>query len=754
MWKVKIKWFHILIIGEVVFAMILLAACFGKEELKCIYYGDDMYETASANSDNSKIATESMQLPAGVYRVNVKSSMDTTELLGVTVCNNIGYTDSLLENSVTVFGGNDDCNFDFFLTDTAYGVYLDIDYGKTDLSQIQEISIWKTRGGNRILLFIMLLIFTGIDALVYFRSLCMKGLISKKGQIVIISLVGLTLLQYVPYYNNSMIFQVDIPYHILRIESLANAIKIGEAFPYRITSYWLSGHGYASSLFYGDLFLMFPALLRVMGFPIMTTYKIFMFVIMCATCVITYISFQRCVKNEYAALLGTMAYVLAPYRFNNFYIRAAVGEYLAMSFIPMVFCGFYLLFTEDIMSAEYKKYKWWIVFGMSAILECHLLTTEMVILCLVVLCLLLIRKVLRKQTFIQMLEATGIVLLWNAWFYIPMLYMMNADVYRLQRIISRDLGDGMELASALVFWQNGSRIPPMGNLNGRDPFSVGIIILFFVIGYIVYGAMKKIKTDKTDKTGMILTAFCLLTILMNSMVFPWRKLQDIPLLGMVVSSIQFPFRWIGISIMFGAALVAYEAADLMKEKVLYRSYVIAGLILVGTVGTSYQLSQIVMTDNKIQLYSAANMGTSSLICGEYLLTDEPEAEFTYHDPVAEEPLTWDNYEKRGTNIEIYVENPTDRNLSLELPLQGYKGYKAVDEKGKEIMISEKRGAHGDLKLIIPAAYSGNISVSYVEFPIFRVAEGITVISVMSSAIWGANQCSRRRKRGIQNENIA
>ena len=167
MWKVKIKWFHILIIGEVALVMILLATCFGKDELRCVYYGDDMYETATLNPENSKIVTAGMKMSAGVYRVNVKSSMDTTELLGVTVCNNRGYTDSLLDNSIIVFGGNDDCNFDFFLTDTAYGVYLDIDYGKTDLSQIQEISIWKTRGGNRILLFITLLFFTGIDAVLY-----------------------------------------------------------------------------------------------------------------------------------------------------------------------------------------------------------------------------------------------------------------------------------------------------------------------------------------------------------------------------------------------------------------------------------------------------------------------------------------------------------------------------------------------------------------------------------------------------------
>ena len=278
-----------------------------------------------------------------------------------------------------------------------------------------------------------------------------------------------------------MIFDVDVPYHLLRIESLANAMRTGEAFPYRITSYWLDGHGYASSLFYCDFFLMIPALLRVIGFPIMTAYKMFMFIVMAATGVITYAALQRCVRKEYAALLGTAVYVLAPYRFNNFYIRGAVGEYLAMTFVPMVFCGFYLLCTEDIASESYKKCKWWIVFGMSAILECHLLTTEMVALCLAVFCVIFVKQVLRKRTFVQLAEATGIVLLWNCWFYVPMLYMMNKDTYKLQQIIGKNLSHGMELASSVVIWQNGKQITSRDGIYGREPYSIGVAVLLLIV---------------------------------------------------------------------------------------------------------------------------------------------------------------------------------------------------------------------------------------------------------------------------------
>lgn len=61
----------------------------------------------------------------------------------------------------------------------------------------------------------------------------------------------------------------------------------------------------------------------------------------------------------------------------------------------------------------------------------------MVALCLAVFCVIFVKRVLRKRTFVQLAEATGIVLLWNCWFYVPMLYMMNKDTYKLQQIIGK-----------------------------------------------------------------------------------------------------------------------------------------------------------------------------------------------------------------------------------------------------------------------------------------------------------------------------
>lgn len=737
-----------MLLAEMLILLALFFRCLGKEELQGIYYGEDMAE-AVQDPSATQIETEPMRLPAGVYRVHVQTNMDgQEETLGVCVENGRGYTNSLKANAVTILPGNDAIDFDFFLTDTAYEVYLKIDYGKTSLDHLQEISVWKTRGGERILLFTALMIFLGIDMLLVFRRRCLEGKVSTERQMAVVSLCALALIQFIPYCNDTMIFDVDVPYHLLRIESLANAMRTGEAFPYRITSYWLDGHGYASSLFYCDFFLMIPALLRVIGFPIMTAYKMFMFIVMAATGVITYAALQRCVRKEYAALLGTAVYVLAPYRFNNFYIRGAVGEYLAMTFVPMVFCGFYLLCTEDIASESYKKCKWWIVFGMSAILECHLLTTEMVALCLAVFCVIFVKQVLRKRTFVQLAEATGIVLLWNCWFYVPMLYMMNKDTYKLQQIIGKNLSHGMELASSVVIWQNGKQITSRDGIYGREPYSIGVAVLLLIVFWLICGCKRK---EVVDRTGIVLAVACVFTNLLNSNFFPWEQVQKIPGVGMVVSSMQFPFRWLGISVAFGAAFVAYASAKILETASWNGKLGIVALLLMSLAGSSYQLSQIVFTDNETQLYTAANMGTISLILGEYLITDELDMAFSYHDPAAEDPVQWYDYEKQGTNITITVENSSEQEHRLELPLQGYQGYRAVDAGGAEIEIAEERGAHGDLTLRIPAEYEGTISVAYVGFPIFKTAEGITLFSVLISAGYLIYRCSKGRKRAETNE---
>ena len=54
----------------------------------------------------------------------------------------------------------------------------------------------------------------------------------------------------------------DLEYHLLRIESLKEGIRIWRPFM-KVNTLFYGGAGYASSLFYSDILLRIPALLRV-----------------------------------------------------------------------------------------------------------------------------------------------------------------------------------------------------------------------------------------------------------------------------------------------------------------------------------------------------------------------------------------------------------------------------------------------------------------------------------------------------------
>lgn len=77
---------------------------------------------------------------------------------------------------------------------------------------------------------------------------------------------------------------------------------------------------------------------------------------------------------------------------------------------------------------------------------------------------------------------------------------------------------------------------------------------------------------------------------------------------------------------------------------------------------------------------------------------------------------------------------------MELPLTGYRGYGVDGDGGDQIpCITEERGAHGDLRIAVPAGYAGNITVSYKGFAIFRIAEGISVLTALLCLGMGLNK---------------
>ena len=187
------------------------------------------------------------------------------------------------------------------------------------------------------------------------------------------------LLACLPLFSNYLYFGHDLEFHMQRIAAMAAELSYGQ-FPVRLTTTTLNGYGYASPLCYCELFLLLPALLYNLWLPLRTCYQVYLFAVTLATCLIAYFSFAKITASRRLGLLGALLYTLSAHRLTCVYTRAAVGEFTAMAFFPLVLLGLYGIYTSD-----RPRFGDWLpmALGMAAMVQSHLLSCELTALLLI-----------------------------------------------------------------------------------------------------------------------------------------------------------------------------------------------------------------------------------------------------------------------------------------------------------------------------------------------------------------------------------
>ena len=203
---------------------------------------------------------------------------------------------------------------------------------------VNSVTVQKTAGGIFKLGIISIFISAVIDLIILYSDRRKKGLIHEGSTEIFFVLFGTILFVSVPLYFGYLINGHDLQYHLLRIEGIKDGLLAGD-FPIKIQSNWLKGNGYATAVFYGDLFLYIPAILRLCGFSIVQSYNIYVFLCNAATCVIAYFCFKGMSGRRKTAAVGAVLYTTSIYRLLDVYVRSSVGEYSAMTFLPMIAYG-------------------------------------------------------------------------------------------------------------------------------------------------------------------------------------------------------------------------------------------------------------------------------------------------------------------------------------------------------------------------------------------------------------------------------
>ena len=562
-------------------------------------------------------------------------------------------------------------------------------------------------------------------------------------------IAGIVLLACLPLGFDYLVYGHDMSIHLTRIEGLKAGLLSGQ-FPVRMDPEIANGKGYPFSLMYSDLLLYPAAILRIIGFSLQQVYQLYVLAVTLATALVTRYCLKKIFASEGIALTGTALYVLSAYRLTNVFIRAAVGEYSAMIFLPVVVYGFWRIYTQ---SKQSSRLAWLpLAVGFSGLLQTHLLTTEMAVIFAVIFCLVMAKRTFRKPVLPALLRAAGAALVWNLWFLVPMLQYMISEACRISgKYDASTLRDSAAFLGQifLMFGQGGgySESLTMG-LSAEMPLTVGTVLGFGVLLFVLCladPALRRAEPGATRLGGWTL-GFGALAIWMASTLFPWYTIYlNVEWLSKLLGKLQFAWRFLGLATILLAVCACCALAVLRRGKTSWLRPAAVLLVLLTVIPAGFLTYEVSRNSEVVNYQSLAAIDNlaEQVGGGEYMpygMADGSLNAWEVTEPTFDDALTVSDYTFGTLEASFACTNTSDREATAVLPLFSYPGYRLT--AGDGATLGEQDGL---IAVTLPAGYSGTIQVKFVGFWFWRLADLISLAGIVGTAVF----CRRRGRRSVR-----
>lgn len=537
----------------------------------------------------------------------------------------------------------------------------------------------------------------------------------KNGQIqfsviflIILVFTSIMMLLAEPFYPG-----FDYHFHMRRLNVLADALREG-TFPYYIDYTAAKGYGYLSKVFYSDI-LLIPFALFSINVSSILAYKttIFVYTVLCG--LLTYFSINKICKNQYAAIVTSILYTFSVYRLYDIYQRAALGEAIAMTFVPIVFLGLYY-----IISGNYKKNWYVIAIGFSLIIFSHAITSLLMFVTTIILLLIYAKRLVKEpKRIIYLVLATIVTVLLTATYIFPILEQVSAIdfYYKLRPII---LPHTRKLPLEFIGWNFISGLSYPKNIAFCG---VGILLTICILLRLFIKNKNKNPYLRSVDIGILIG---LGYILATSVIFPWGRFPFT-----LLQSIQFPWRLFAFSTFFFAVAGGYYLSLLLKSnKQKYIGLTIVSILTILIVYNHCRNYKYLQSNfiNRINDEPIAD-NFFHLIGAEYMPAKIPNGAFINYrgDEVIsimnDLSTQISNFERNKNKISFDVS--LLKADSLELPLTYYIGYKAVVNNKT---VETKESNYGLVQ--IPVNESGKVEVWYEGTTVQRISWYISIISIL------------------------
>lgn len=694
-----------------------------------------------------------IRLPPGVYRVELEYFCDTDMRNLCYVQDHTVFPQGLLTHGTQIYSGLSTTSFHMWLFENADAMEIRINYCGQGSLRTGDLHIYETNQLWGMYLTTVLFFTILLLSFQYLRLYDRAYPISGENKNVLFALAALALVSSIPWLSGTAsVSGADLGYHLHRIEGIRDGILAGQ-FPVRLEPQWVHGYGYANGIFYCGTLLLFPALLRMIGFPITFSYNCYCVALNIATVLIAYYSFARIFHDKYIGVAGSALYTLSVYRIFKLLFASAVGEASAVTFMPLVIYGFWRVFTEDARCGTYRTGWRSLAVGYAGLLQTHVLSCEITALLTVIFCLVYIKKVFRKEIFRELCKGAMGALLFSMWFLVPFLdYYLREDLH-IKHVWARTIQErGLYISQLMANWCETDKISA----------GVGFILM---LGFLVYGALwlggrLKGTDSRVQKLGG--TAWLLggLLMLMSLEIFPWDSIQRTGrLAASLVSSLQFPNRFLGWGCAFLVVLYCCCLHYFMERK--QKHFYLAGMLcMLAGITTSglYFCDHIARDHSQLELYNIEGMGAGYISGAEYLVQGTEQETLLYRGPVASEGLLVEAYDKGALRAEFTCENTTGEEGYVDLPLLHYYGYKAWAGDGSELTVC--KGDNHVVRVLVPSGGNTRITVRFVSPWYWRVAEIISYSGALGILLFPPlfrkmkrSKARRRRDRTLNKERI-
>lgn len=554
---------------------------------------------------------------------------------------------------------------------------------------------------------------------------------------VVIGLTCIFMVSSLSVMGNFAIGQHDVPFHYARIIGLAEGM-LGGSFPVKMQPGWLWGYGYPVSVFYGDILLYFPALLYMMGVPIIHAYKFYILVVNLGTTLISYFCYKNISGNRYIGVAATALYCLSIIRILDIYMRTAVGEYSAMMFLPLILLGMWQIYTRE--SKSFREGGIFLCLGMTGVIQTHIISTEMTSLVLAIAVILMIRKMTRG-IFMALVKSVLATVCLNMGFllplvdYLPVYVSKERDFYGIQHC-------GLSIYELLSFGiaGAGSARDSLKGLDRRVPVSLGFAMLIVLILAVVVIFRYQDWKQGEKKEFVFIAMLTGLVLWMTTHYFPYNILAAVPGVRKIVKSIQFPWRFLCIAV----PLLVYIACHVFIKmgKIFGRRIMYCALLVVCLAGASqvlYLMDTINRSGEGMELYYdyRDSMNHPWIAAGnEYLISGTEPYQTGVESEVSSENVEFGIPERKGTQITVSCQ--AQENARISFPLFAYKYYQCIDIDTKESFPILK-GENNKIVVELPDYYQGTLRVRFVEPWYWRASEMVSLLTAVLLIFWVRRQ---------------